>query len=107
MKKIKLLVVALLTIILLPFNINAAEKDQINVYIFKGDGCGYCAAALEFFESIESEYGAYFDLVEREVWYDEDNATLMSEVAAYFGEEVRGVPYIVIGDKTFQGFWHR
>lgn len=104
MKKIKLLVVALMAIILLPFNINAAEKDPINVYMFKGDGCGYCAAALEFFESIEDEYGKYFDLVEYEVWYDENNATLMTEVASYFGEEVGGVPYIVIGETTFQGY---
>ena len=104
MKKIETLVVVLLTILLLPFNINAAEKEPINVHIFKGDGCGYCAAALEFFESIESEYGDYFNLVEHEVWYDENNATLMTEVASYFGEEVNGVPYIIIGDKTFQGY---
>lgn len=104
MKKIKLLVVALVAIILLPFGVNAADKDPINVYIFKGDGCGYCAAALEFFESIEKDYGKYFNLVEYEVWYDEDNANLMTEVASYFGEEIGGVPYIVIGDKTFQGY---
>lgn len=104
MKKFKLLVVVLAAIILLPFNANAAKKDPINVYIFKGDGCGYCAAALEFFESIEDDYGKYFDLVEYEVWYNEDNAKLMTDVASYFGEEIGGVPYIVIGDKTFQGY---
>ena len=104
MKKIKLLVVALIAIILLPFSANAAEKEPINVYLFKGDGCGYCKAALEFFKSIEDDYGKYFNLVEYEVWYSEDNATLMTEVASYFGEEIGGVPYIVIGDKTFQGY---
>lgn len=104
MKKIKLLVVVLISIIFLPFSVNAAEKDPIKVYIFKGDGCGYCAAALEFFESIEDEYGEYFDLVEYEVWYSEENATLMTEVASYFNEEVSGVPYIIIGETTFQGY---
>lgn len=104
MKKIKLLVVTLISILILPISINAAAKEPIKVHIFKGDGCGYCAAALEFFESIEDEYGKYFDLVEHEVWYDEDNASLMTEVASYFEEEVNGVPYIIIGDKTFQGY---
>lgn len=104
MKKFKLLVVALITVILLPFSVNAAKKEPINVYLFKGDGCGYCAAALEFFESIEKDYGDYFNLVEYEVWYSEENSTLMNEVASHFGEEINGVPYIVIGDKTFQGY---
>lgn len=104
MKKIKLLLVILLIVMLLPFNINAAKKNPITVHMFRGEGCGYCAAALEFFESIEDEYGKYFNLETHEVWYDSDNATLMSQVASYFGEDVGGVPYIIIGDKTFQGY---
>lgn len=104
MKKIKLLLVALIAVILLPFSANAADKQPINVHIFRGEGCGYCAAALEFFNSIEGEYGKYFNLVQHEVWNDADNATLMNKVAEYFGETVNGVPYIVIGEKTFNGY---
>lgn len=104
MKKIKLLIIAVLTVCLMPLNLNAASKEKINVYIFKGEGCGYCAAALQFFSSIEDEYGKYFELKEYEVWNDTNNATLMTNVAAQFGEEVGGVPYIIIGDKTFQGY---
>lgn len=104
MKKIKLLLVALISVVLLPLSINAASNEKITVHIFRGEGCGYCKAALSFFDSIKEEYGQYYELEEHEVWYDEDNATLMSNVAAYFNEEVNGVPYIIIGDKTFQGY---
>ena len=104
MKKIKLLLVALISVVLLPLSINAASDEKITVHIFRGEGCGYCKAALSFFDSIKEEYGQYYELEEHEVWYDEDNATLMSNVAAYFNEEVNGVPYIIIGDKTFQGY---
>lgn len=104
MKKIKLLIVALISVVLLPISINAASNEKITVHIFRGEGCGYCKAALSFFDSIEEEYGKYYELEEHEVWYDEDNATLMSNVASYFNEEVNGVPYIIIGDKTFQGY---
>ncbi len=104
MKKIKYLLLTLAMLIIIPFNTQAASKEPINVHIFRGEGCGYCAAALEFFDSIEDEYGQYFNLVEHEVWNDTDNATLMTEVASYFGETVNGVPYIVIGEKTFQGY---
>ncbi len=102
MKKLKGLLFALVILLLMPLTVLAEEK--INVYIFKGEGCGYCAKALTFFESLDDEYQNYFNLVEREVWNDEDNASKMQEVASYFNEEVNGVPYIIIGEKTFQGF---
>ena len=102
MKKIKGFLLTIAVLVLMPLNVFASEK--INVYIFKGDGCGYCAKALTFFEGLSDEYQNYFNLVEKEVWYDDNNAALMQKVADYFNEDVNGVPYIVIGEKTFQGF---
>ena len=78
--------------------------DQITIYMFRGQGCGYCKKFLTFLSSISEEYGKYFKLVSFEVWYNEDNANLMSEVGSLFGEEIGGVPFIVIGDKTFPGY---
>ena len=104
MKKLGILLGVLLAILVMPFTVNAAKKEPITVHMFRGEGCGYCAAALEFFESIEGEYGKYFNLETHEVWYDEDNASLMQDVAAYYGEDIGGVPYIIIGEKTFQGY---
>ena len=86
----------------MPLNVFAAEK--INVYIFKGEGCGYCEKALTFFNGLDEEYKSYFNLIEKEVWNNQDNATQMQKVADHFNEDVGGVPYIIIGDKTFQGF---
>lgn len=104
MKKLKLIVIVLLAVMLFPFCVSAKEKEPIKVHIFRGDGCQFCAAALNFFESIEDEYGSYFDLVEHEVWSNQDNAALMTDVAAYFDDKVEGIPYIIIGEKTFQGY---
>jgi len=104
MKKLKSLVLSLIVLVLMPLTVFADSKEKINVYMYKGETCGYCAKALEFFKGLDEEYQSYFNLVEKEVWYDEDNAKEMQEVAAYFNEEVSGVPYIIIGDKTFQGF---
>lgn len=78
--------------------------NEVNVYIFHGDGCPHCAEALEFFESIEESYGQCFNLIKYEVWGDSNNAAIMQAVGSYFGEEVKGVPYIVIGDKTYSGY---
>ena len=115
MKKLKLFVVALLVMLVSPLYVNAQSANAettdetgtpITVHIFKGDGCPHCAEALEYFESIEEEYGYLYNLVEHEVWSNADNAELMTEVAEYFNEDLKmlGVPYIVIGDKTFVGY---
>lgn len=80
------------------------SEDKINVYIFRGSSCGYCLKAVSYFASIVDEYGKYFNLITYEVWSNADNAALLQKVADVFDEEVGGVPYIVIGDKTFPGY---
>ena len=80
------------------------DRTKINLYMFRGEGCGYCAKALEWFEQINETEGKYFNLVTYEVWNDETNKALMNQVANYMGDDVGGVPYIIVGNKTFQGF---
>ncbi len=79
-------------------------EDQITIYMFRGQGCGYCRQFLTFLNSIVPEYGKYFKLVSFEVWQNKNNGALMEEVADHLGKKISGVPFIVIGDKTFQGY---
>ncbi len=104
MKKIKLLLLLAVVGIILPFGVDAASKK--NVYIFKGATCGYCKKALSFFQDLvnNKEYADKFDLIEYEVWNNEENSKLGKAVAEKLGEEMDGVPYIVIGEKTFSGY---
>lgn len=84
---------------------NYEEKDdQVVIYMFRGHGCGYCKAFLGFLNSITNDYGKYFKLVSYEVWNDQQNSELLSEVAEFMGTEAGGVPYIIIGDKVFPGY---
>lgn len=84
-------------------NISYNDK-KINIYFFWGNGCPHCAAEFEFFESIQSEYGDYFTLNTFETWHDEKNKKIAKVFAAAMGDELTGVPYTVIGDKSFVGF---
>ena len=59
---------------------------------------------LEFFDSIEEEFGQYYTMNTYEVWYNQDNADLMEEVAEKLGVSVTGVPFLVIGDQTWNGY---
>lgn len=119
MKYIKYLVVLLAIFLVLPFGVFAEDENnttnesettasnddkKVNLYLFRGEGCPHCAEAEEWFDSIKGEYGDYFKVVDYEVWNDEDNAKLMEKVAKLRNEDVSGVPYIIIGDKSWNGF---
>ena len=78
--------------------------DQAIIYLFRGNGCGYCRAFLTFLNNIVGEYGKYFKVISYEVWYDQENNALLESVSKYLENPAQGVPYIVIGDKVFAGY---
>ncbi len=104
MKKCRLLLLLAVIGFVLPLDVDAASKK--NVYIFKGATCAFCKKALSFFQELvnDGDYADKFDLVEYEVWNNEENARLGKDVASELGEEMDGVPYIIIGDQTFSGY---
>lgn len=131
MKK-KILLIAMLTLLLMPLTTFAEEKkeynslnfeetlkaedielenenyketdDQITIYMFRGSGCSYCKAFLEYLNGISEEYGKYFKLESYEVWTDTNNAELFEEVADFLEQKNTGVPLIIIGDTAFPGY---
>ena len=124
MKVLKYLVVLLAIFLIMPFAVFAEEEasnndentteetssndnsdsKKVNVYFFRGEGCSHCAEAEEWFDSIKEKYSEYYNLIDYEVWYNTDNSDLMQKVADARGEEAEGVPYIIIGDKSWNGF---
>lgn len=80
------------------------EEQKVNIYFFWGDGCPHCAEEHAFFQEIEEEYGQYFNLYTFEVWFNDDNAELLEIFAEEMNDTVKGIPYTIIGDKSFTGF---
>lgn len=117
MKKFSYLVVLLIALFVFPFGVLAEEatdttteelveevSKEVPIYFFFGDGCSYCAAAEAWFKEIESEYGSKFEIRSYETWYSQENAELMQDVAEARKETADGVPYIIIGDRSWNGF---
>ena len=96
MKSLKYLLLIVSALLILPFAVfadgeeeaEATESKEVNVYLFRGEGCPHCQEAEEWFASIEEEYGSYYNIVDYETWYDKDNAELMERVAEARGEEM-------------------
>lgn len=78
--------------------------DQAIIYMFRGSGCGFCHAFLDYLNELTETDGKYFKLVAFEVWGDQKNSKLLDEVAEFTEEDAGGVPYIIIGDKVFPGY---
>lgn len=79
--------------------------NQVVIYLFRGKGCTVCRNFLTFLNSIVPEYGKYFKLVSYETWNNADNKELLNKVADFTGVANEGVPYIVIGDQVFGGYY--
>ena len=83
------------------------EKDTSgnrNIYVFRGDGCSYCQRLLTYLASIYDDYSDEVNIVIYEVTGNRDNMNLYEDVAAKFGDEVQGYPYMVIGEEVFNGY---
>ena len=80
------------------------DKEKLNIYFFWGNGCEHCEALISFLNSLTEDYDKYFDLYTLEVWYNEDNNKLMTELTEELGKEVKGIPCLIIGDQVFSGF---
>ena len=106
MKKLKYLVILLIAALIIPFTVHAEgeESKEVKVYFFRGEGCSHCAEAEAWFQSIEEEYGSYFQIIDYETWYNRENSELMQRVAKARGEKAEGVPYIIIGNQSWNGF---
>ncbi len=82
-----------------------SDDKEVTLYLFRGKTCGYCHKLITWLATdIVPTYGDKINIKTFEVWNDSDNASLMDDVAALFDEEANGVPYLVIGDKTYVGF---
>lgn len=81
-----------------------SSKDKLNIYIFWGDGCPHCKHLAEYLGEKQSEIGDKISLYTFEVWKDKNNLSFLKSFGKFLGENPKGVPYIIIGNKTYSGF---
>jgi cytochrome c biogenesis protein CcdA/glutaredoxin len=80
-----------------------AKEKEVTLYLFHGDGCPHCAEEIDYLNGIYNDYDE-LKVVKYEVWYNEENAALLSKVEEAFEIKRSGVPTTVIGDTVIKGF---
>ena len=81
-----------------------ASGKEANIYFFWGDGCPHCAKEKPFLEKLEKKYPEVkvFDF---EVWGNSENRQLLIETGKKLNANVSGVPFTVVGEKYFVGWY--
>ena len=85
-------------------NNKSYSKEKINIYLFYGEGCPHCEELKNYLNSLDNKEKSYFDIYTFEVWNNSTNQQFMKESAKSLNKEVSGVPFLIIGNKTFEGF---
>ncbi len=105
MYKLKLVLSALLIAIgfLIPsYSISAA--NQLNAYLFWGQGCPHCEKEWSFLKNQILEKYSDLQLYDFEIYNHPKNISLFKKVAETLNIQVAGVPFLIIGNRPFIGY---
>lgn len=90
--------------ILGPIIQDSTNNDKITIYFFHGDGCPHCAEEWNKLENLLVVYNNYIEIKDYEVWHNSANNNLMLKAKDKFSVTQAGVPFTVVGDKSFIGY---
>ena len=118
-KTVKLLFIFLSILMIIPTTTKAISKDyeditykiveekveenKVNLYLFHRYGCPHCEKELEFLKEIKDKY-KNLNIYTYEVTTSKINADYYKKVKDVLKDTSNGVPYTVIGNKSFLGY---
>lgn len=85
-------------------DVKKSSDGAFNMYLFYGKGCPHCEELIKFLQSLSDQEKTKFHLYTFETWYDNENKELLEDVKIELNKNIGGVPFLVIGEKTFSGY---
>lgn len=101
--KIKIAIISLF-ILFFSWNLVLADSGKINIYFFYSDSCPHCAEEKPFLEYMQHKYSNVV-LHKYEIWENDKNRELLMNIGKKLNTNVSGVPFTVIGEKYFIGWY--
>ncbi len=81
-------------------------QNSVNVYFFWGQGCPHCEHEKEFLAEMAANRPE-IAIKDFEVWGNSENRRILGELGKELNVDVSGVPFTVVGDKYFIGWYDR
>ena len=81
----------------------AAGGHPVDMVLFYGRGCPYCAAMRDYLAEARLQH-PQMRLDEREIYFDADNVALFEKLTTAYDTTIRGVPTLFIGNEVIVGF---
>lgn len=91
-------------LMLLPIFVQA-QSQKVQIHFFHSNSCPHCADEKLFLNDLLEEHPNLFELKSYEL-SDQDNRIILQSFADKLDVDVRGVPFTVIGDQYFMGFYN-
>jgi thiol-disulfide isomerase/thioredoxin len=82
-------------------NINESE---VNIYFFWGEGCPHCEKEKIFLEKLEEKY-SQINIYDFDITQSVRGRQIMSEMGEKLNTHISGVPFTVIGEQYFIGWY--
>ncbi len=98
----KFIYILLFTFLFVPLFVSGSE-NEVNMYLFYGNGCPHCAALEKFLDPYLKENDDV-NLYKYEVWFNEENQKKYAEVHKILKDDTSGIPYLIIGKNAITGF---
>jgi thiol-disulfide isomerase/thioredoxin len=87
-----------------PSAVNTSPQDrEFVVHFFWGSGCPHCKEEKVFLNEMKKTYPK-MQVLDYEVWYEKENAALLSRMAHAYDIRTAGVPVTFIGNSSVIGF---
>ena len=102
MKKIVCLLVMIITSLILIQDVDADNKNLVNIYLFHSNTCPHCREEIAMLDKLVEDYDNV-KVYKYEI-SDKDNGVLMEKASEIYGTKITSVPFTVIGNKTFSGY---
>lgn len=84
--------------------VNENKSDKLTIYFFHSKTCSHCKLEGLFLDDLEEEYDDEIEIRRYEVTTSKENSNFLVETKRRFNETSSGVPYTIIGNKTYLGY---
>lgn len=83
---------------------NIKNDEKVNIYLFYSKICPHCQKEEKYFETLKEKYQDKINIYTYEVTENKKNNEIMKSLKKELKENSQGVPFTIIGSKTFLGY---